>query len=339
MGDQEVRGATDQEIGAARRLCFFAHYHPRGIVADYVIFYLAALRDAGFTTVVLSTAELSAAEQDKLRGHCARLVMRANVGLDFGGWIEAFGRFAPIRAELLLLANDSVYGPIGDLAMFIDRLTATPADFYGAVESWEGTRHLQSWFLLLRPRAYRSAAFTGLMADPIPPSMPKLEIIQRYELQLLQALSAEGLTHASAWSPDRGGPIARALRYNPAQALWKTLVGRVGMPFIKVELLRDNPLHMGGVRNWRRFVRRRAPALVPMIEADLALRNARRLPTIRDRFGFSRAHPQPAYRPELQLLINADAAGQSPARSAATQWLFERVVAIGDWYRRRKRQG
>jgi hypothetical protein len=203
------------------------------------------------------------------------------------------------------------------------------------VESWEGAPHLQSWFLLLRPRAYRSKAFTSLMEQPIPASMPKLEIIERYELHLLGALTAEGLSHASAWSPDRGGPIARALRYNPAQTLWKTLVRRFGVPFIKVELLRDNPLHMGGVRGWRRLVGRHAPALVPMIEADLALRDARRLPTLRDRIRFSRAHPQPAYRPELQLLINADAAGRSAGRAAVTRWLFGKAVVLGDWYRKR----
>jgi len=326
---------NDDAIRTAARVCFFAHYHPRAIVADYVLRYLKALRDAGFAVVVLSTAELPHAEQAKLANACARLIMRENVGLDFGGWIEAFRRFMPLKAELLLLANDSVYGPVGDLGDFIDRLTATPADFYGAVESWEGGAHLQSWFLLLRPAAYGSEAFRAIMARPIPSDMLKLEIIDRYERRLTHALGGAGLRHYAAYTPHHDSPVAGALCFNPMQYLWKTLVTRYGVPFIKIELLRDNPHNVASVHGWRRLVRRRAPALVRLIETDLILRNARAMPTVRQRFADSAANHHPLLRPELQPLIVAEAVLSGVQARRVIGWLYRATVRIGTSVRRR----
>lgn len=334
MAADAVSGMTDDDIRRARRLCFFAHYHPRAIVADYVLMYLHALDQAGFTVVVLSTAALAEAERAKMRGACAMLIERENVGLDFGGWIEAFQRFSPIEAELLLLANDSVYGPVHDLSAFIDRLTAIPADFYGAVESCEGARHLQSWFLLLRPTAYRSAAFADLMARPIPADLPKIDIIGRYEMALMAALTAQGLRHHAAFSPRQGGSLGRQIPYNPSHLLWKQLVIRFGIPFIKVELLRDNPWMIGDTVGWRRVVRRYAPDLESAIEVDLAVRQTRRPPGLRERLAWSVGVDRPAYWPELHRFLISDAVHGSRWGDGAHVWLYRLVL---DWSRRTRR--
>lgn len=321
-----AREMTDDEIRQAKRLCFFAHYHPRAVVADYVIHYLIALREAGFAVVVLSTADLAETEQAKLRTVNAKLIMRENTGLDFGGWIEAYGRFMPINADLLLLANDSVYGPLWPLAAFVEQLVAIPADFYGAVESWEGGPHLQSWFLLLRPSAYNAPAFRRLLGQPVPSDLPKLDIIKRYELKLLQDLTSAGLRSHAAFSAAKGGSISRALPYNPAQLLWKTLITRYGIPFIKIELLRDNPGQVGGLDAWRSIVRRSAPHLMGMIETDLAQRGAQPFKRFRERVAWSVEVDRVDYWPELHGLIARDATWRNPMLIAANRWLFERAV-------------
>lgn len=303
MADDDT--GTTAAIRGARRLCFFAHYHPHGIAAEHVLLHLAALAEAGFTVVVLSTATMPPAEAAKLRAVCALLIERENRGLDFGGWIEAVARFFPIEAELLLFANDSVYAPVGDLPGFIDRLVAVPADFYGAVESLEGAPHLQSWFLLFRPAAYRSPAFAALLGTPIPPDMPKAEIIARYEMGLTPALVAAGLRYHAAYSPSRHGLIAAAARLNAGQLLWRELIAD-GMPFLKIELLRDNPLHVPGLDAWPAAVGRRAPALVPAIRDDLARR--RTAGGVGAPVGpwDTRDQPNPAFWPELQPVMRRD---------------------------------
>lgn len=291
---------NEQRIRQAPRLCFFAHYDQDNIVADHVLLYLAALRDAGFTTVVLSTARLDDEEQAKITALGADVVLRDNHGMDFGGWIEACIRFFPITADLLLLANDSVYAPLADLAAFIDRLTAQDADFYGAMESLEVEPHLQSWFLLFRPSAYRSAAFTGLMCRPMPPIADKGELVVRYEVGLTRTLVAAGLRYRSAFSLASSTGIAARYPYNPAHILWREAIEQ-GVPFLKIELLRYNLVRVTNTADWRAVVAERTPGLTAMIAADLA-RRGRKLPP-----GFiEMSHAPSVYWPELRRLILAD---------------------------------
>lgn len=287
-------------IRAAARLCFFAHYHPHDIVEAYVVRYVASLRDAGFTVVVLSTAALPDAECDKLRAVGAEVVLRENRGLDFGGWIDACIRFFPIEAELLMFANDSVYGPIGDLGAFIDELTAQDADFYGAVESVEITPHLQSWFLLFRPAAYRSAAFREMMCRPMPEMESKWALILRYEVGLTGALTAAGLRYRAAFTMAGRQGLARRHPYNPGHLLWRDVIER-GVPFLKVELLRLNPARILDTADWREVVRARSPELEGMIDTDLARRGVSPPPDILE---IGRANW--VYWPEVRAILLRD---------------------------------
>ncbi len=296
----------DDTIRRARRLCFFAHYHPHGIAAEHVLIYLRALAAAGFTVVVLSTATMPEEERAKLRAACAMLIMRDNVGLDFGGWIEAFRRFSPITSEMLLFANDSVYAPVGDLAGFIDRLTATPADFYGVVESLEITPHLQSWFLLFRPSAYTSPAFLDLLGTPIPPTMSKTEIIARYEVGLTGTLVAAGLRFHAAYRPERDGVISAERHFNAGHLLWRRLITRARVPFLKIELLRDNPMRVTDLAAWPQVVGRRAPALRDAIADDLRRRRASSGVGTKHPWRTTLDQPNPAFWPELQAFLRRD---------------------------------
>lgn len=296
----------DGRIRRAERLCFFAHYHPHGIAAEHVLIYLRALAAAGFAVVVLSTAMMVEEERAKLRATCALLIMRENIGLDFGGWIEAVRRFSPIRADLLLFANDSVYAPVGDLAGFIDRLTAPPADFYGVVESLEITPHLQSWFLLFRPSAYTSPAFLELLGQPIPPTMSKTEIIARYEVGLTGTLVAAGFRFHAAYRPERDGVISAERHFNAGHLLWRRLITRARVPFLKIELLRDNPMRVTDLAAWPRVVGKRAPALRAAILDDLARRRAPSGVGTRHPWRTTLDQPNPAFWPELQAFLRRD---------------------------------
>ena len=75
---------------------------------------------------------------------------------------------------------------------------------------------------------------------------------------------------ALASDPPHGG-IKRLLRSNPAHFLWRPLIERDGVPFIKVELLRDNPARVFGLENWPAIVSAKAPGLFPLINKHLLL--------------------------------------------------------------------
>jgi hypothetical protein len=256
------------------RLCYFAHYHPAGIVADYVVHYLAELRTAGFETVVASTAQLHEAEAEKLRSACDHLLLRENKGLDFGSWIDCYAARPPGAAELLLLCNDSVYGPVDSLAACIERLTRTDADFYGLVGNEQMGRHVQSWFVVLRPTAFESEPFRALFSAPVPEGLAKDEVIRRYEVGLSLRMHAAGLASHVLYDAARDGLLSRKVPFNPTHFLWEEMVGELGIPFLKVDLLRDNGLFVDDVERWRDVVAARSPALVAPIAADIAARRA-----------------------------------------------------------------
>lgn len=315
-------GIDVDRLRGARRLCLFAHYHQDAIVAEHVLRYLSAIAAAGFTTLVLSTSPLSEQESAKLRAVGAQIVLRANSGMDFGGWIEACRTLFPIEADLLLLTNDSVYAPIGDVPGFIENLVATEADFYGALESLEVAPHLQSWFVLLRASAYRSGAFAELMLRPMPPLDGKLALVLRYEIGLTQALSAAGLRYHAAFSLTGRRGIAGILPYNPAHLLWQALI-RAGVPFLKIEAVRLNPMRVGDIAAWRRVVMEKAPTMVGAIAADIAQRGTARRP------GFlMMSRSRPIYWPELRPLILADYRnGAGGMRQAILLWLSRIAIA------------
>lgn len=330
MSTNDIRDCIGDMIRKAPRVCFFAHYHPHGIVAPHVLAYLAALQKEGFSTVVLSTADLSESEKEKFTPFCAAVIMRANSGLDFGGWIEAFARFSPLEAEFLLLANDSVYAPIGDFPTFFAKLTSVDADFYGAVESLEHQRHLQSWFVLLRPDAYRSDAFRRLMLTPIPADMPKHQIITDYEIGLTVKLNKAGLRHHAFYSPRRSGWLARNRPFNACQMIWRQLV-EDGLPFIKVDLLRDNPVRAPDIEQWREVVSAHAPSMVPLIADDI---ERRRTFTdeergSKERWYWSLYVAQAVCWPEARNLVVRDHRASKGFRAMADRALFSLIELLG----------
>ncbi len=290
------------ELGA--RVVLFCHFDRAGAVRPHVLGYVEALRQAGLSVVFVSNAgRLEAAAQARLQGLCAAILVRRNAGYDFAAWREALEHLGLPRpqTELLILANDSVYGPLIPLGEMLGRIDAT-ADFWGATESWQYRYHMQSYFLAAGAAALRSpgwrAFWAGVRAMP-----SKHYVVTRYEVGLTQALLREGLRCAALFPypallarvpPTRrpglaeivaeeidplvearatqAGRIraaaARRIPLNPTSDLWRQLLA-AGFPFIKRELLRDNPSRVADLADWREVLGAIAPAALGPIEVDL----------------------------------------------------------------------
>lgn len=257
-------------------------------------------------------------EIEKLSGICVEVVLRKNEGLDFGSWITAVERYFPIKAELLLLANDSVYASVGDLAAYIERLCSTQADFYGAVESGELDTHLQSWFILLRPKAYNSAAFVELMKFPMMATATKFDLIKSYEIGLTQRLMKDNLTYHASFSSRNLTGFASRHAFNYSHILWKELIQH-GIPFIKIELVRQNPVRVTNIHQLREVVCETEPSLFPLIESDLAKRGRFRMKR------WMEMTDQPMlYWPEVRFLLQRRAPRSQ--RSVPLNWHFEQLL-------------
>lgn len=349
---------TDEEIAHAEeasRLCLFAHYDEHGVVGDHVIHYLVALKEAGFAVLVVSTAALNDAEAAKLRSQCDGLELRSNVGLDFGGWKDLVARVGLKRTEQLLLCNDSVYGPLIDLTSYLETLTRRDADFYGACGSIQHSFHLQSWFVLFRPSAFRSPAFATFFGDRSVPAS-KRDVVVENEVRLTTVLTEAGLRYACAYNPMTDGLISRYVPFNATHLLWRQLAAARLVPFIKIDLMRDNPLAIEDVAIGRPMIARISASLNDAVEHDLRRRRRRSHPPGQasvktswlGRFGIM----DPVFRPELRHFIVRDFEASRSGRSTVlllngaiflviriAYLAFGRFMRIGRRWRASRRMG
>jgi lipopolysaccharide biosynthesis protein len=249
---QSVARWPDQEpVPLGPDVALLCHYDPGGTVRPDLLSYLAALREAGFTVAVISnSAYLRPDAWVVLRRCCAAVLLRRNVGWDFSAWREAMAWLGLPRPETrrLLLVNDSVYGPLTPLAPLLARMD-DGADLWGMTDSRERGWHLQSYFLLAQGPVLRDAAWRRFWAR-VRPLPSKHAAIGRYEVGFSQHLAASGWRVRALFPWGELGCVAGQ---NPTLAAWRVLLD-AGFPFLKRELVRDNPLRDASVAGWPSFV-------------------------------------------------------------------------------------
>lgn len=252
-----------------QNVCLFAHFDKDDRVDDYVLRYLKNIKQLQFSIIFISTANLPKLEVERLQLNCDDIILRQNTGFDFASWSKGFAKHADNIGGRLLLANDSVYGPIGSLAMALDRLTTETADFYGFVESIQPTPHLQSWFLLFEPWVVQHPEFGAILGQSFS-EMDKKDIIKAGELNLSRRLHAAGFKYNALYLIRRSGLAARYIPTNPTQFLWRELLLQERVPFLKVELLRDNPIGLEDAETLLSVVESIDSSFCQLIKAHLA---------------------------------------------------------------------
>jgi lipopolysaccharide biosynthesis protein len=257
-----------------QNVCLFAHFDRHDKVSEHVLRYLREIKELQFSVVFISTARLSNVEIERLRADCSDVILRENEGLDFGSWSLGFSKHEAQITGRLLLANDSVYGPIGGLAAAFDKLAATPADFYGFVESVECEPHLQSWFMLFEHHIVQSSQFKAILRQPFF-RMTKTEIILNGELGLSQALIRAGFKYNALYRPSQSSLAERFCPINPTHVFWRELLLYEEIPFLKIELLRDNPMYLEDSETILSMVETLDPSLYCLIKDHLAQSSSR----------------------------------------------------------------
>jgi len=298
------------DIPLTPKLVLFMHYDRSGRVRAQILDYIAQLKATGRCVVFITNAgHLTPQATSALQNLCAGIIIRKNRGYDFGAWCDAVENLALPRenTEEVIFANDSVFGPLAPLDPAFAAIDYTKADIWGLTESWQYRYHLQSFFMAFGPAALRSAAFKNFWAG-IRPVPLKSYIVRYYEIGITQQMIKAGLTCAAVWpyldlaekvdyrtfddlitqiETDAGkvdpilrnrklhalrlrDAIARRIALNPTADLWRQLL-MSGFPFIKRELLRENPTAVEDVSDWIATVREQLHADPEPIVRDLKL--------------------------------------------------------------------
>lgn len=259
------------DAASAKILVLLVHFDPDGVIDPHVKVALSTYRSAGFDVVLITIAPseedrawLDAASIgviDRLENHDTR---------DFGAWVaavETLGHDMLDRYRQVVFANDSAYFPVLDPGPFLEALVSHEEDLWGATDSLSGGRlHLQSYFIAMNRRA-REALIPEMIRRSMHFSAPtKMTLIQQFEIGLSQYAIGAGLSIGSFSSVERIDEPARALSppdvrrlsplvttiTNQTHHFWRSSI-EAGLPFLKVELLRDNPAETD-VSGWEELV-------------------------------------------------------------------------------------
>ena len=253
--------------GSPTHICLFAQYHPANRLRPPLLAYLRALRAAGYHVYLAAsgTAPPPAADQAALADTGATLLCRPNAGLDFGAWQFLIAQGCADHAEHILLANDSVFGPFHPLPPILARMQQH--DVWGMIESEQRGWHLQSWFLHFTGDAFRHPAIQAVFAQDFA-AMNKEDVIGHGELALGHALRTAGLRCGAVIRAADATWFARRHRINMMHLDWRHNLRDRGLPFVKAELLRDNPMRLPWAAAWPQALRE-AGADIDQISAYL----------------------------------------------------------------------
>lgn len=298
------------QIPLGPKVCVFVHWDGGGEVREHVRHHVGAFVSAGVSVVFVTNSGFLRPESLAwLQTLCAGVIVRANVGYDFGAWREGFEALGLPRADtsMVIMANDSVYGPLVPLDSVLDRVDFTQADVWGCTESWQSRYHLQSYFMAFSPAVVASPAWQAFWAS-VTPTWSKNWLIRLYELGLTQTLLKAGFQCRALWpyealardvDPDLltdkdnsphntndpvvqvrrdhahrvRGAVVHRMPLNPTSDLWRQLL-TARYPYIKRELLRLNPTFVPDVADWRGVVQDMLgnappPPVLGAIERDL----------------------------------------------------------------------
>lgn len=245
-----------------KRAIILAHYDCHGIVDPYVVAALAAYRPV-CDTLVFVTAGAKTIPRG-VESLVDKSIVRENIGYDFGSWragLEALGR--PDDFDEVVCVNDSVYGPLFDIAGALNSSAVSGADYWGMVLSMQESLHVQSWFFAMRAPLLRSSIFEDFWRTA-GDDLPKEEVIRCREIGWSQAVQRAGHSvaalfdarvsppvawpdisnHVSLADPARSFRLLRKTRswrppFNPSELLYRQLWA-AGVPYLKRRLLHTN---------------------------------------------------------------------------------------------------
>lgn len=305
-------------LARAGSVAAFVHYAPVAAVSGMVLRRVEQLRANGFAVVFISSAPgIPPVALARLRALCALVVIRRNHGLDFGAWHDVaplLRRAAPAMQELLL-ANDSVCGPLREEAPILAAMRAAGHGLFGLTENLAPRPHLQSYFLLARGRPVVADLLRFL--DGYTVTASKRRTIRNGEVRVSAWMRRRG--HAvAAWcgyeaiervalqrdsarrrlrtlypflfrdilpgNPAEAAMMGWALHQRPVNAthaFWRELVEEMGFPFLKTDLLLRNPIGIDDAAAWRRVLTDRDGATNVIISSHLATMSVARHPAPR----------------------------------------------------------
>jgi len=209
-----------------KRVCIFAFYNGLGIIGDDTLHLLKEIRKVTDGIILIGDCGINPKELEKLRNLVCYAKFERHLEYDFGSYKRAYlyAEQAGILNEIdeILIANDSIVGPCGDIHEFFNaRKRDGDPTFYGITINNYGFRdihshgnslfspHIQSYFLTLHKSIFNSAYWKEFIYS-VKHEKNKIDIIINYEMGMSKLLSKHGHKPVSMYKSKAGlNPVAR----------------------------------------------------------------------------------------------------------------------------------
>jgi lipopolysaccharide biosynthesis protein len=179
------RDVAHEHSGVTRRIAVYMFYDEAGVVGDYVIVKLKALRAHVAKILVVCNGRLLAESRSALESVADEVHVRPNSGFDVACYQEALTRYIGWNAlrefDEVLLLNYTFYGPIFPFSEMFDEMESRDVHFWG-ITAFKGPVpneftgsgvipfHIQSHFIAVRRQMFDTFEFRDYWEK-----MPKIE--------------------------------------------------------------------------------------------------------------------------------------------------------------------
>ena len=260
------------------KVLIFSHFDLDNKIDDYVLHCIKQFSEIGWKIIfVTSCPILSEQCSDKIFNLVSCILLSDGKGRDWGNYAlglrTAFELSSP---KSLIFLNDSVYGPLSSVQHFIEKADSLEADFVGMTDSPQHRYHLQSYFLYFKPSICTHSTFLNYWKF-FSPQPNKNLIIQKNEIDFSQYFINLGFRPASLYPYSKLINVAHSGSYisshllkqdehvNPTHYFWDILLNLFDFPFVKVELLRENPSKIPCLSLMKAFLKKNHPEKAKLV--------------------------------------------------------------------------
>lgn len=224
--------------GMVGEVCLFVSFADQPTLKAHVTEHLTHLLAANIQVVLILNTSLTTDDvviEEYLRTCLSGVLIRENLGFDFGAWSHALSLCNDDLSnwKRLYLINDSIFGPLDadNFARMIQRVHNSTSAVIGLTECQMPRRHLQSYFLVFNTEALHSEAFKSFFSRVMNwPS--KFQVIEMHEVRLTSCMEAVGLRCESLFPSLSTDPLSS----DDTSLRWEKLVF-FGFPYLKTRVL------------------------------------------------------------------------------------------------------
>lgn len=226
------------------RLCLLAHYSKDGGISNCLMVYVKSLIDADCDVVLVSTApNLDSCNVGELNRLGVGIILRRNVGYDFGSWCTAIRVLSGAEQQYrtVIFANDSVYGPFCDIRTIVEEMEARGIDVWSMTSSKEFHPHLQSYFWAVSNNGLHGDYFRFFWREYYRYYSDRRRVIDFFELEFSRIASDRfGLKVGAYVEIEKFDFLLRGKikisKCNPTHHFALELLEDFGFPFVKRDL-------------------------------------------------------------------------------------------------------